>query len=91
MQDRCKDLPGHIELIIPDKVTVIAFERVEYERLVSLGNPGILESPLISQVEFSGDSTGSESGEFRVHLEPYSFVGLNTHDKLVSGDTGEYA
>jgi hypothetical protein len=43
-------LPGDVQLIVPDKVGVIALERVEYERFVRFGDLGIRETPLVGEV-----------------------------------------
>lgn len=86
-----KDLPRHIQLVVPHKVAVVTLERIKDERLVRLGDPGILEPLLVREIELCGDGAGCETGELGVHLEPDSLVGLNTHDELVTGDTGENA
>ena len=78
VEDRGKDLPSNIKLIISYKVTVITLEGIKDQSLVSLGNLGLGESVLVGQVEFSGDCTCLESWEFRVHLHVDCFVGLDS-------------
>lgn len=91
MQNRGKDLPSHVELIVPDKVAVVALERIQDQGLVRVGDPRVCESLLPRQVELGLDRTGFESREFRVHLDVDCLVGLDTQDELVSGNVVEDA
>lgn len=91
MQQRRKDLPSDVQLVVSHKVGVVSLERIEDERLVRLGDFSLCESLLVGEVKFDGDGTCSESGRFGVHLHVDCFGGLDPEHKLVSGNIVEDA
>lgn len=89
MKNGGEDLPSDIQLVITNKVRVIALESIENESFVGLRNVGVRESLLIGEVKFNRNSTRVEPRKLVVHFEVYSFIGLNAHHKLVPRDIGE--
>ena len=89
MEDRGKDLPSNVQLVISYKVAVITLESIKDQCLVGLWDLGIGESVLVCQVELGRDSTCLESWNLRVHLHVDGLVGLNSEDKLVTANVVE--
>lgn len=71
------------------KVGVIALERVEDERLVSLGDLVVHESPLVRQVHLDRQSARVQTGRLGVQLQVHGFGGLDANDELVARDVLE--
>jgi hypothetical protein len=89
VEDRGKDLPSNIQLVISHKVAVVSLESIKDQSLVSLWDLGLGESVLVRHVKFGGDSACLESWDFRVHLHVDGFVGLDSEDKLVTANVIE--
>ena len=89
VEDRGKDLPSNVQLVISYEVAVITLESVKDQCLVGLWDLGIGESVLVCQVELSGDGTCLETWNLGVHLHVYGLVGLNSEDKLVTANVVE--
>lgn len=70
---------------------MIALQAVEHKRLVRLRDLEVRESASVGEVEFSDYSLGAEAGKLRVHLDVDTLVGLDAHNKLVSGNVLEDA
>lgn len=84
-------LPGNVKLIVTNEVGVVALERVKDERLVSLGDVHVRESPLVRQVHLGGDRTCVKTRQLRVQLQVHGLRGLNTDDEFVARDVLEDA
>jgi len=91
VQQRGEDLPAGIELIVTDKVGVVALESIQDQRLVSLGNLKVGESPAVGKIKLGNHSLHAETGQLRVHLDVHGFVGLDAEDELVTWDVLENA
>lgn len=89
MQERAEDLPASIELIVTDKVGVVALESIEDKRFVSLRNLQVREAAAVSKVEFGDNSLHGKARKLGVHLDIDRLVGLDSDNKLVSGDVLE--
>ena len=86
MQDWRKDLPCNIQLVISYEIRMVALERIENERFVSLGNMRVCESPFIREVHLNGHCARVEARCFCVELQIDGLGGLNTDDELIAGD-----
>ena len=91
MQQRRKDPPAGVELVVAHKVGVVSLERVEDERLVRLGDLEVGEAAAVREVQLRDDGLHAEAGQLRVHLEVDALVGLDADDELVPGDVLEDA
>ena len=91
MEQRCEDSPAGIQLIVTDKVRMIALQAVKNERLVGLRDLEVGEASSVGQVKLSDDSLHAQAGKLGVHFDVDTFVGLNAHDQLVAGDVLENA
>ncbi len=77
-------LPCDVELIVTDKVRVVALERVKDERLVCLGDRGIREPTLVRQVHLSRERTRVQARGFHVEFEVNGFLRLDTNDQFIA-------
>jgi len=84
VKERSEYLPGRIELVITDKVAVVALEGIEDERFVCLGDLEVRESAAVGKVELSHDCLHAEARLLGVHLDIDGFVGLDADDDLVA-------
>ena len=91
VQQRREDLPGNIELVVPDKVGVVALERIEDESLVRLRDLGIGESLLVRQVQLDGDRARRKAGQLGIHLHVDGLGWLDSEHELVPRDVVEDA
>lgn len=86
VKQRCEDSPTGIKLIVTDKVGLITLQAVEDKRLVGLGDLEIRESAAVGKIELCDDSLHAQAGELGVHLDVNTLIGLDAHDKFVSGN-----
>jgi hypothetical protein len=91
VQDGREDLPRDIELVVTDKVRVVAFESIKNEGFVGLGDSGVGETFGIGEVELDGNCACGETGELGVHLHVNGLRRLDSQNELVSGDVVEDA
>ena len=89
VEDRGKDLPSDIQLIISHKVAVITLESIKDQCLVGLWDLGIGESVLVCQVELGRDGSGDQTRGLGVELHVDGFRRLDSNDELVSCDVLE--
>lgn len=86
MQQRRKNPPAGIQLVVPDKVRVVALESVQNERLVCLGDLEVGETTAVCQIKFGHDRLHRKTGQFRVHLDIDGLIRLHANDQLIAWD-----
>lgn len=86
VEEGCEDAPAGIELIITDKVGLVALEAIQDQGLIRLRNLEVGESSSVGQVEFGDNGLHAQTRKLGVHLDVDTLVGLDTHDKFVSGN-----
>ena len=69
---------------------MITLERIQDQRFICLGNLGLCESLLVSQVHVDRYGSSLESWQFRVHFHVDCFGGLDAEDELITCDIGKY-
>lgn len=89
VQERGENLPASIELIVTNEVGVVPLERIEDQRLVGLWDLQIREAAAVSQVKLSHNSLHRQTRELGIHLDVDGLVGLDTDNKLISGNVLE--
>ena len=86
VQQRGEHAPGSVQLVITNKVGVIALERIQDQGLVGLGDLEVGEAAAVGQVQLGHHRLHGQTGQLRVHLDIDGLVGLDTDDQLVTGD-----
>lgn len=86
MEKRGEDAPAGVELVVTDKVGLVALQAVEDKRLVCLRDFEVGESSSIGEIQLGNNSLHAETRQLRVHLDIDTLIGLNAHNKLVSGN-----
>ena len=91
VQKGSEDPPAGIQLVISDKVGMVALQAVKDERLVGLGDLEVREPSPIGKIELGNHRLHAEAGKLRVHLNVDTLVGLNAHNKLIARNVLEDA
>ena len=91
VQQGREDSPAGVKLVVANEVAVIALKRIENERLVSLRDFEVRESPPVREVELCDNGLHAQAGKLGVHLDVDTLVGLDTDDQLVTGNVLEDA
>lgn len=89
LQDRRKDLPCCIQLIIPHKVGVVSIQRVQNQGLVRLRDHGVIEPARVRQIQVRNDGLHAQTRLLVHHLDIHGLVWLDADHNLVSGQVGE--
>lgn len=84
-------LPRNIQLVVSDKVGVVAPEGIQNKGLVRFRDLCLFESALVRKVELDRDGPCQQSRRLGVHLHVDGLVRLDTEDELVSRNVGEDA
>lgn len=91
MEEGSEHAPAGIQLVVTDEVGMITLEGVQDQGLVGLGNLEVGEAAAVGQVQLGNHRLHGQTGELRVHLNVDGLVGLDTDDKLVTGNVLEDA
>lgn len=91
MQQRRKDPPAGIKLVITNEIGMVALESVEYQRFVGFGNLEVREAAPVGEVEFGGNGLHAQAGQLRVHFDVHRLVRLHANHKLVARNVLENA
>lgn len=91
MQEWREYSPAGIQLVVTDKVGVVALQGVQNQRLVRFGDLEVREATAVGQIEFRDNCLHRQTGKFGVHLDIDGLVGLHSNDELVSGNVLENA
>lgn len=91
VQQRREDPPAGIQFVITHKVGVVAFQRVEDERLVGFRDLEVRKAAAVGKVELGDNGLHTQARQFRVHLDIDRFVGLHADDELVARNVLEDA
>ncbi len=83
--------PARVKLIVTNKVGVIAFESVQDERFISLGNLEVRKSSAVCKIELSHDSLHAQPGKLGVHLDVDALVWLHPNYELIAWNVFEDA
>jgi hypothetical protein len=86
VEDGSEDAPAGVKLVITNKVGLVALQAIKYERLVGLRDLKVGESSSVGQIKLGDNSLHAETRQLGVHLDINTLVGLDTHNKLVSGN-----
>lgn len=86
VQERSEDAPAGIQLVVTDKVGVVTLEGIQDQGLVGLGDLEVGEAAAVGQVQLGHHRLHRQTGQLGVHLDVDGLVGLDTDDKLVTGD-----
>lgn len=89
VQERRENSPAGIELVVTDKVGVITLESIEDKRFVGLGDLQVGEASAVGKIELGDNSLHGKTRKLGVHLDVDRLVGLDSDNKLVSGDVLE--
>jgi hypothetical protein len=89
VQQRGEDSPAGVELIVTDKVGVVALESVKDKGLVGFGDLQVGEAAAVREVQLGHDSLHGKTRKLGVHFDVDGLVGLHSDDKLVSGNVLE--
>ena len=91
VEERSEDSPTGVELVVTDKVGVVALEGIENEGFVGLGNLQVREAATVGEIQLGNHGLHAQARELRVHLDVHTLVGLDADDKLVAGNVLENA
>jgi len=86
VQQRREHAPAGIQLVVTNKVGVIALEGIQDQGLVGLGDLEVGEAAAVGQVQLGHHRLHGQTGQLRVHLNVDGLVGLDTDDQLVTRD-----
>lgn len=89
VQKRGENSPASIELIVTDKVGMVTLESIKDKRFVSLRNLQVREAAAVGKVKLGDDSLHGKTRKLGIHLDVNRLVGLDSDNKLVSGDVLE--
>jgi hypothetical protein len=89
VQEGSEDAPAGIQLVVTNEVGVVALEGIQNQGFVGLGDLEVGEATAVGQVQLGDHRLHGETGQLGVHLDIDGLVGLNTDDKLVTGDVLE--
>jgi hypothetical protein len=84
VQQRSKDSPADVKLIISDKVAMISLDGIENQAFVCFGDLEVRETSPVREIKFSLDGLHAQAGELRVHLDVDRFIGLDTDNEFVA-------
>lgn len=89
MQQRCENPPTGIQLVVTNKVGMVAFQSVKNESFVGLRDLKITEATPIGKIKLSNSGLHAKAWKLGVHFNINALIWLDANDELVSRDVLE--
>lgn len=84
MQQRGKNSPTGIQLVITNKVGMVTLQSIQDQSLIRLGDLEITEATPIGKIKLSHGRLHTKTRKLGVHLDVDTLVGLDADDKLIT-------
>lgn len=88
VEDGSEDAPGFRELVVADKVGLVAAENVEQERLVGVRDAEVAIARGVAEIEVAEHGTHAMAGTLDHEFEIDGLVWLDAQDEFVAGECG---